>query len=68
MSWTRGTWNGLKLKMWQLINILGLIAAVVLVFIIPNLGGAVLIACAVSVGARIIVAERKRTRGNRTDV
>lgn len=68
MSWTRGTWNGLKLKMWQLINILGLIAAVVLIFTIPNLGGAVLIACAVSVGARIIVAERNRKRGNGTDV
>lgn len=48
--------------MWQWINILGLLTSVVLIFTIPNAGGAVLIVCAVSVGIRMIVQEKNRNR------
>lgn len=54
--------------MWQWINIAGLIAALVVTFINPNAGGALLFASAISVGIRLVVQERKRKRSERRDV
>ncbi len=48
--------------MWQWINVAGVIAAFVMTFINPDVGGALLFGSAVSVGVRMIVQERKEKR------